>query len=78
MLKVDVNAHEVATDAWLYFAYLNMVRDKFSIQIQQLKWMNQYLSENLLKIAEDNLMGQCTTGHSCKVSCLVAVYTLIQ
>lgn len=68
MLKIEVNAHEVATDAWLYFAYVNMVRDKFGIQLQRLKWMNEYLSDNLLSIAEENLMGQCTTGHSCKVS----------
>lgn len=69
MLKIEVNAHEVATDAWLYYAYINMVQNKFGISLQRLKWMNQYLSDNLLSIAEDNLMGQCTTGHSCKVSC---------
>lgn len=76
MLKIGVHANSVATDAWLYYAYINMVRDKFGIPLQRLKWINGYLSDHLLSIAEDNLMGQCTTGHSCKVSCWAIRATL--
>ena len=67
MQRVGVVAKEVATDAWLYYAFLNMCREKFGIPAQRLKWMNQYISDHLLEIAEENLLGQCTTGHSCKV-----------
>jgi hypothetical protein len=28
--------------------------------------MKTYLSEHVIDIARDNLLGQCTTGHSCK------------
>jgi hypothetical protein len=68
MLRVEVVSKETATDPWLYYAFLNMIHGKFGIHEQQLKWMNQYLSDHLEEIAEENLMGQCTTGHSCKVS----------
>jgi hypothetical protein len=70
MYKVDVNPNEVATDGWLYYAFLNMIHEKFGIPLQNLKWINQYISDHLLEIAEENLMGQCTTGHSCKVRVL--------
>jgi hypothetical protein len=51
----------------LVFAYWNMLHESFGIQREQVKWMQQYLSDHLIDIARDNLLGQCTTGHSCKV-----------
>lgn len=68
MLRVEIVPREVATDPWLYYAFLNMIHAKFGIAQQHLMWMNRYLSDHLIEIAEDNLLGQCTTGHSCKVS----------
>jgi hypothetical protein len=68
MLGVEVPPEGIATDGWLYYAFMNMIRAKFGISSQQLMWINHYLSDHLVEIAEDNLLGQCTTGHSCKVS----------
>lgn len=38
----------------------------FSIEKSDADYMNEYLSKNIRFIAEDNLKGQCTKGHSCK------------
>lgn len=67
MLRVSIAPEEITTDSWLYFAFLNMIYAKFGIPFQHLQWINRYLAEHLVAIASDNLIGQCTTGHSCKV-----------
>jgi len=67
MLRVEIESKELATDSWLYYAFISMVQAKFGIPLQHLEWTNRMLSENLVEIARDNLQGQCTTGHSCKV-----------
>ena len=71
MLRVEIVPKEIATDPWLYYAYMNMIHGKFGISQQHLSWMNRYLSDHMIEIARDNLLGQCTTGHSCKVSNLL-------
>jgi hypothetical protein len=68
MLRVEIVPKEIATDPWLYYAYMNMIHGKFGISQQHLSWMNRYFSDHMIEIARDNLLGQCTTGHSCKVS----------
>ena len=73
MLRVDFAPKEIATDPWLFYAFLNMIHAKFGITQQRLVWMNRYLSDHLIDIARDNLRGQCTTGHSCKVRPLYEV-----
>lgn len=67
MLKIALSKEEMANSWWLVFAYFNMLHDSFGIRREPLKWINYYISDHLIEIAEDNLMGQCTTGHSCKV-----------
>jgi hypothetical protein len=52
---------------WVTYAYWNMLHESFRIQREQVQWMHHYLSDHLIEIAHDNLLGQCTTGHSCKV-----------
>ena len=77
MLKIEVQPKEVATDGWLYFAFLDMVHEKFGITLQHLEWINQYFTDHLQEIAEENLRGQCTTGHSCKDSARKSLEELI-
>jgi hypothetical protein len=48
--------------------HLTALKENFHIQIEDLIAMNQYVSEHLKELAEDNLKGQCTQGHSCKGS----------
>jgi hypothetical protein len=74
MLNVGVaeidndNANTVtSTSPWATYAYWNMLHESFRIPRQQVQWMQHYLSDHLIEIARDNLLGQCTTGHSCKV-----------
>jgi hypothetical protein len=69
MLNVigEVGDNSTWQSPWLVYAYWNMLHESFGIQREQVQWMQQYLSEHLIDIARDNLLGQCTTGHSCKV-----------
>jgi hypothetical protein len=53
--------------SWLNYAYWEMVHESFGLNRQQMKQMNQYLMDHLVSIAQENLLGQCTAGHSCKV-----------
>lgn len=61
MLRVDIVPTEVARETRLYNAFLDMVSEKFGISETQLKWINQYLKDHLLEIAEENLKGQVCT-----------------
>ena len=49
------------------FALWELAQSKFGLDRMALEWMNAYISQHLLEIAQDNLRGQCTSGHSCKV-----------
>ena len=53
---------------WVQYIMWNAMHEMFGLERPQLAWMNDYLRKNLVAIAKDNLMGQCTTGHSCKES----------
>jgi Putative rhamnosyl transferase len=55
--------------SWLNYAYWEMVHESFGLNRQQMKQMNRYLMDHLVSIAQENLLGQCTAGHSCKVRC---------
>jgi hypothetical protein len=68
MLHVDLTHGQVAaTSGLLAMAYWDTLHDLFRLDRQRIRRMNEYLTENLIDIAKDNLYGQCTTGHSCKV-----------
>ena len=54
-----------------------MLHSSFGVLRQKVNWVNQYISDHLVDIAYDNLMGQCTTGHSCKVSVCMCVAHLL-
>lgn len=45
--------------------------------ISNLKRVAQYLQDHLAEIAKDNLEGQCTNGHSCKLTSLETLQRLI-
>ena len=45
--------------------------------ISDLTKIGSYLKEHLLEIAKDNLEGQCTNGHSCKLKSVEALQRLI-
>jgi hypothetical protein len=67
MLHVQIAPAELIQTGWLMYAYWDMAYDYFAINREQVQWMNAYLQRHLFEIATDNLLGQCTSGHSCKV-----------
>jgi len=42
-----------------------------------LKLVQDFLKEHVIEIARDNLEGQCTEGHSCKLKSIEALQRLI-
>lgn len=46
---------------------LRIMENDFHIPRSDLKMVNTYVGEHIIDIAKDNLKGQCTPGHSCKV-----------
>mmetsp|Transcript_3513 Transcript_3513/g.5355 ORF Transcript_3513/g.5355 Transcript_3513/m.5355 type:complete len:431 (+) Transcript_3513:139-1431(+) len=44
------------------------LRKVFGVKKGELAVLQQYLKQNVVEIAQDNLEGQCTKGHSCKNS----------
>jgi hypothetical protein len=53
--------------SWLNYAYWELLHESFGLKREQMKQMNRYLMDHLVSIAQENLLGQCTAGHSCKV-----------
>lgn len=43
---------------------------KFLLNDDDLRKTNSYFAKHVYDIAEENARGQCTNGHSCKVSCI--------
>lgn len=68
MLKVRLEQDGLVNTPWLSYAYWDLLCKSFEIQRMQVRWMNEYLTSHIIDIARDNLLGQCTLGHSCKDS----------
>jgi hypothetical protein len=68
---------EEVEDAWLNYAYWDILNRGFRIQREQIRFVQEYLMDNLAEIAKENLLGQCTTGHSCKPEAKQALETII-
>jgi hypothetical protein len=43
-----------------------LLKERFGVQPERVKELLDYLEKNRQQIARENLVGQCTTGHSCK------------
>jgi hypothetical protein len=68
MLHVDLTRAQLeATTPFLSYVYWDTVHNLFRLNRPQMRWINEYLTNHLIDIAKDNLFGQCTSGHSCKV-----------
>jgi len=68
MRGVGLQGKEFTESIKQAYGHLTAIKENFHIQREDLIAMNQYVSEHLKELAEDNLKGQCTQGHSCKGS----------
>mmetsp|Transcript_40668 Transcript_40668/g.98252 ORF Transcript_40668/g.98252 Transcript_40668/m.98252 type:complete len:504 (-) Transcript_40668:417-1928(-) len=66
MMRVEADAEvgspEVIRKLWL------LLYKRFAVQPERIKELMVYFEANRKEIARENLLGQCTTGHSCKDS----------
>jgi hypothetical protein len=67
MMDVVVSDEHLSSESDQTMARLQTLQDDFHIPRDGLKLLNKYLEEHIFDIAKDNLKGQCTPGHSCKV-----------
>jgi hypothetical protein len=44
----------------------SLLQERFGVQPERVQELLDYLEKNRQQIARENLVGQCTTGHSCK------------
>lgn len=58
--------------------YLAAMESAFHIEREALASMNDYVSSHLKEMAEENLLGQCTRGHSCKKGSKEMLESIIQ
>ena len=77
MLGVLAKPEQLHPEWWVNYAFWNMLHESFGLQRPQIRWIQNYLSDHLIEIAQDNLLGQCTTGHSCKDKARVALQELL-
>jgi hypothetical protein len=54
-----------------------LLRLQFNVHLNEVMEANQYLQDHVVEITADNLQGQCTRGHSCKVSTKEALQNLL-
>ena len=47
-------------------ALWRVLTQNFAINLEEVERTQKFLNDNCLKIAVENSLGQCSTGHSCK------------
>jgi hypothetical protein len=67
MSDVVVSNKQLSEDAGKHMALLQTLQDDFHIPRDSLTGLNLYFQRHLSEIAEENLLGQCSKGRSCKV-----------
>ena len=67
MVQIQAQLAELHPHWWTNYIFWNLLHTSFGIERDACQWMKAYLTNNLIDIARDNLVGQCTMGHSCKV-----------
>lgn len=63
----DNDLDKIPPYSWYYYTFWNVMHEHFGLRRSSLAWVNGYLTDHLVEVAQDNLLGQCTSGHSCKV-----------
>jgi hypothetical protein len=71
MGKVLVSNHEMSKEAKKTMDRLTVLQVDYNISRDGLQWLNKYMEEHVVDISTENLKGQCTKGHSCKVRWLL-------
>ncbi len=66
------NDHEMKKWIW------SKLQNDFHVSLDDISVMHRYLIENEKQIAKENLLGQCTDGHSCKEGSQVILKRLIE
>jgi hypothetical protein len=67
MATVLVSNHEISKQAKNTMDRLKVLQVDCNISRDSLQRLNKFMEEHVVDIAEENLKGQCTEGHSCKV-----------
>jgi len=69
--ELEYTKEEIETQ-WKYML------DKFGVRRDRAVIANRHIHTNLVRILEDNLMGQCSHGHSCKDAARMKLMSMIE
>ncbi len=73
--KEELSRHTVPIDNK---HLIRVLQQGFHVGIDKMKQVNGYMQSHVVEIAADNLLGQCTHGHSCKNSTREALEELVR
>jgi len=59
-------------------AHWSMMKKRFAVEKDRVSRTNHYIQTNLVSILQENLLGQCTPGHSCKSSSREILQSMIK
>jgi hypothetical protein len=64
---IEVSNRGMSEEAKNTMDRLPVLQIDYNISRGGLQWLNKYMEEHVVDISTENLKGQCTPGHSCKV-----------
>ncbi|KAL7565284.1 hypothetical protein ACA910_014575 [Epithemia clementina (nom. ined.)] len=75
----DKQPHELhQSTPWMQYAFWHFLYESFYISRDQVLYVQNYFQgSRLFAIAQDNLLGQCTSFHSCKESSKLHLQTIL-
>ena len=76
---LQIHPKQVYDTVYIHFMFWNVLYSSFlGVTRTNMRYIQEYFNTHIIDIARDNLLGQCTTGHSCKESAKLELQQLIQ
>ena len=76
---LQIQPKQIYDTVYIHYMFWNVLYSSFlGVTRANMKFIQDYFNTHIIEICRDNLIGQCTTGHSCKESAKLELQQLIQ
>jgi hypothetical protein len=76
---LQIRPKQIYNSTYIHYMFWNVLYSSFGgVTRANMRYVQEYFNTHIIDIARDNLLGQCTTGHSCKDSAKLELQQLIQ
>ena len=76
---LQIQPKQIYDTTYIHYMFWNVLYSSFmGVTRTNMRYIQEYFNTHIIDIARDNLLGQCTTGHSCKESAKLELQQLIQ